>query len=623
MPDAQPIDHTIEYLVISGYLVFLVLLGLVFRKFNANVSDYFRNGCRGTWWLVGASAFMTAFSAVTFTAMAGAAFESGFGVTIIFIGNALGFFLVFAFVGPWYRQLRSITAPEVIRKRFGRLTQQIYAWFNMILGILYAALWLTGLGIFAHTVFGYDLETVILATGAVVLIYSVFGGSWAVMATDFLQLMILIPLSLVVAFLALAEVGGISGFFHSIDQYGLTEQFRFINDPAVRFENAPEKIPLLKYGMAFAVATIMWKTMNNMAITAAPKYFAVKDGREARKAALLACILMILGTAVWFVPPMVARMIFFDEVMANSGLPKPEESAYAVISMRLLPAGMTGLMVVAMFAATMSSMDSGLNRNAAIFTRDIFPGLWRWTGLPEPREHTMFRLSQFFSLVFGIAIVAAALYFAQPEEGSTKGVFEYMLDVGALLGAPLAIPMLLALFIRRAPWWSAIVSMLITLVPSSMAFFEVGISPGAWAPAWLVTILDETWTYQDKIFANTAVGVSAFLATMPFWRVESPAYKAQVTDFFETMRCPIDFEQEVGQANDPRQLKIIGAFCLAAGLFICALMALPNPWSGRMCILFVGGSVATVGVLMMLAGRRPPRTADTPPAPLNVEVEGA
>ena len=53
-------ETSVEYVVIGCYLAVLVGVGMVFRRFNENVSDYFRNGCKGTWWLVGSSAFMTA-----------------------------------------------------------------------------------------------------------------------------------------------------------------------------------------------------------------------------------------------------------------------------------------------------------------------------------------------------------------------------------------------------------------------------------------------------------------------------------------------------------------------------------------------------------------------------------
>lgn len=628
---------TIEYAVIAGYLFVLIAIGFTFRAFNKDASDYFRNGCKGTWWLVGASAFMSSFSAVTFTAMAGAAFESGLGVTIIFLGNALGFFLVFLFLGPWYRQMRAITAPEVIRQRFGRTTQQFYAWFTMVLGILYAALWLTGLGVFASAVFDFEalvfgpfdseLQAVIVFVGLVVLIYSVFGGSWAVMATDFVQFLILIPLTVVVAVLALEQVGWIGGFFEQVKSQDLTEQFRFINDPAVRFADSPGKAATLKYGVAFAVATIMWKAMNNMSVMAAPKFFAVKDGREARGAALLACVMMALGTFVWFIPPMVARLLFADEVTAQA-VPKPEETAYAVAAMRLLPTGLTGLMVVAMFAATMSSMDSGLNRNAAIFTRDILPPLWRWTGRKEPGPHMTLRMGQLFTLIFGLMIISMALFFAGGDAAETgkaqKGIFEHMLNVGALLGAPMAIPMLLALFVRRVPWWAAIATMLVTLLPSSLAFFSGKAEDIAWieglaghlsglresltgliGAAWAgkLTLLD-SWNYQDKIFANSAVGVATFFATMPLWPKQSEAYKAQVGQFFKQMHTPVDFEKEIGEENDNSQLKIMGAFSIAVGGAICLLAFIPQDrWVDHLAAVGVGGFVALAGAGLMWAGR--------------------
>ena len=641
MQDVALDSQTIEYLVIGAYLLVLVAVGFVFRSFNSDVSDYFRNGCKGTWWLVGASAFMTMFSAFTFTGAAGAAFESGFGVTIIFIGNTIGFFLVFLFLGPWYRQLRSITGPEVIRKRFGATTQQFYAWFQMLMQLLYAAIWLNGLAIFAAAVFDFtpisdaiaarapqwltatamgellvtEIGVLIVAVGVVVLLYSVFGGSWAVMATDFIQFLILIPLTILVAVLALDQVGGISGFFQTIQNQGLTEEFKLINDPAVRFASFPDqeaaanKIDAAKYGLAFAAATLLWKAMLNMSLTAAPRFFAAKTGREARLAGLLAAVMMIVGMAVWFIPPMVARMIMADEVLAQQ-VSKPEETAYALISVKLLPAGLTGLMVVAMFAATMSSMDSGLNRNAAIFVRDIIPSGLRLVGLPIPGDKVMFRLSQVFSMMFGLLIVLCALYFASLSGG--KGIFELMLKVGALVGAPMIVPMLLALFIKRAPWWSAIVAVLAAIVPSGMSLLSGTLD--TW-PAWLSglasilePIMGEQWTYQREIFTNSIVGTVAFVSTMPFWKTASAKYRQQVDDFFTEMHTPVDFEKEVGQGNDALQLKIIGWFAVVIGLSIGLVLLVPQDKPGAWkSICFISGFVSGVGGLLIWASKREPK----------------
>ncbi|GAB4189844.1 MAG: Na+:solute symporter [Phycisphaeraceae bacterium] len=591
MPDTSVDARLIEYLVIGGYLAVLVAVGFVFKKFNSNVSDYFRNGCKGTWWLVGSSAFMTSFSAVTFTAMAGAAFESGFGVTIIFIGNAIGFFLGFLFLAPWFRQLRCITAPEIIELRYGRATQMFYAWITMILGLLYAGLWLQGLAIFCAAVFDFtgltfwifdtEVEVVILLVGCVVLIYSVFGGSWAVMATDFLQFLVLMPLTLALAWLALRAVGGIDGFFQMVDARGLTQDFQFINEPG--------HFRADKYTLAFAVATIIYKVVKAAELDTAPKYFAVKDGWEARKAALLASVMMLLGTAVWFIPPMVGRLLYEQDVMAlaEHGVSKPAEAAYAVAGMNLLPVGMTGLMVVAMFSATMSSMDTGLNRNAAIFVRDVYPALVRWVRFPQLSERGAFVLGQVFSFLFGAAIISLAYYFAQSKD---KGVFELMLNVGAMLALPMGLPLLMALFVKPAPWWAAIFSVCVAMVPSSIAFMAQG--------------TPDEWNYQKMIFIIVPTGIISYALTIPFWRFESPAYKAQVDEFFKRMHTPVDFEKEVGKGNDLSQLKIMGSFSAIIGVCICLLVFLPNPWSGRLVILFVGGTVALVGSLLAWLGSR-------------------
>lgn len=594
----------VEYAVIVGYLIALVGVGVVFRGFNKNVSDYFRTGCRGTWWLVGASAFMQLFSAWTFTGAAGAAFEAGWSVMVIFAANVLAFFLVFLFLGPWFRQLRAITAPEIIKLRFGPATQQAYAWLQGLLGVLYASLWLVGLSTFMAAVFDFEqiaralglneIQLVIAVTGTIVVAYSVTGGSWAVMATDFVQSLILIPLTLLVAFLCLREIGGVGALFEQIDQQGLHDDFALIKSQTAEMA---EKFPLGKYGLMFAIATLCYKTIVYSTLVTAQRYFGVKDGKEARKAGLLACLLMLGGMLVWFVPPVVARLTIHDEVMATN-LSKPAEASYALIAMRVLPIGMTGLMVVAMLAATMSSMDSGLNRNAAVFVRDIQPLFRRITGKGEPTPRAEMFAGKIASIILGVIIISVSLYMA--SRGGEAGVFEYMLSVGAVVGLPMAVPMMLALFIRRVPGWSGLFSIAAASVPSVMGFLA-----GKPLGQQIGGVLADPWSYQTQVFLNAGVGALAFCATIPFWSTASERYRAQVSEFFRRMHTPVDFEKEVGEANDSGQLRIIGGFALVMGGLILLLVLVPgNDLLARLSIVFVGGTVAGVGGLLCWAGIR-------------------
>ncbi len=573
----EDLDRTIEFAVIVVYLLFLLGIGLAFRRFNANISDFFRNGARGAWWLVGSSAFMAGISAYTFTGASGVAFEAGWSVAVIYLGNAMGFLFNFLFLAPWFRQLRAITAPEVIRLRYGFLTQQFYAVFGVLMALLSAGLQLWALAIFCSAVFGFEVWHVILVIGAVVVFYSTTGGSWAVMATDFVQSLVMIPMTVLITVLCLIEVGGLAGFGSLINQAGLSSDFRLIN--------ASGDFSLERFTWIWAAAMFLKQTVEHNTITAAQRYFAVKDGRQARKAALLAFFMMSLGSFFWFIPPMVARLLYEEDVMAaGEALNVPAEAAFAVASLKLLPLGLTGMIVVAMFAATMSSMDSGVNRNAAIFVRDLYPAICRVFRLRGFGDFGLLVMGRIFSVFFGGTIILMALYFALV---GGRGMFDVMLDIGAMLGVPLAVPMLMGLFIKRVPPWAAVFSVLCAFVPSIIG--SVG---------------EEVWNFQTKVLVNMGVGAAGFLLTIPFWGKVSQDYRQQVDDFFERMYRPVDFEKEIGGANDLSQLALVGGFTIAVGMFVLGLLLLPNPWTGRLAIFIVAATIIGIGLLMTLAGKR-------------------
>lgn len=581
----SPIEiSNVEYLVVVGYLVLIVCVGVIFKKFSSNTDDYFKSGTKGSWWLVGSSAFMSAFSAWTFTGAAGVAFESGFSVMIIFLGNAFGFFLNFVFMGPWLRQMRVTTFPEAIAKRFGEATRNFYALYEVPIRTLYAAMALYGLGIFCSAVFGYNIYHVIVLSGIVVLFYSATGGRWAVMATDFLQGLILIPLTILIAWLCISKLGGIDSMFKQIEAQGLSEKFRLINS-ATLFGGA------YTWGWASAMVTKGFFVFNS--IYAGPRYFSVKDGREARKAALLASALFLTGGLIWFLPPITARLLFAEEVMAL-GISKPAEAAYAIASVNLLPSGLIGLIVVAILTATMSSLDTGLNTNVAILLKDIYPKLSRYYNWAPKSEAQLLRYGRIYTWGMGVLIIFLALYIAG-QKG--KGIFEIMLDIGALLLIPIQIPLMWGLFIRKTPPWAALSSISCALTVSLLAFLNVPLSSFGFSP-------EATWTFQAKFFGVLGAGSLGFLLSIPFAPAVGSPHRNMVDDFIMTMKTPIDFKTEVGKANDLAQLKIIGRFGVAIAVFIALMLVIPNPIGGRLAIAALALIIGGVSLLMVKAGSK-------------------
>jgi Na+/proline symporter len=237
----------------------------------------------------------------------------------------------------------------------------------------------------------------------------------------------------------------------------------------------------------------------------------------------------------------------------------------------------------------MSNIDSGLNRNSAILVRDIVPLFRRLLGKPDLSDTAGLWLGRIFSLFLGAAIIYLALLFADSDGGT--GIFEHMLTVGAVTAVPMSVPMFLALFIRKVPRWSAIVSIAAAAIPSAIGF-------------------SQGWAFQVQVFSNFAAGSAAFFATMAFWGTASDRYKQRVAEFFRRMHTPIDFAKEVGRPNDPAQLKIVGGFALAAAGFIATLLLLPNDAAGRLSILAIAAFVGGAGALMFITGLRGQRRLD-------------
>ncbi len=586
-----------DYLVILVYCLLMVAVGWSFKDSSQDISDYFRAGCRGTWWLVGASCFMQGFSAITFTGISGQAYIAGWSVMIIFWSNALGFFLQAAVFAPWFRQTRAITGGDVIYARFGRPTEQFYIYLGILASLLWSAVMLLGLSTFISTVFGLPLWGVIVFVGAVVGFYSVASGQWGVMATDFLQAVILIPMTVLVAVLCLRAVGGVSGLVEGIAAQNLAADFALIK-PAEHSYSSLAQVAAGSFTWGWLCAMALNAALGSVNLNASYKYLAVKDGREARRAAALAGMLMLVGSCLWFIPPMTARLLWADQVRAVQGVGNIADAAYAVASLQVLPRGLVGMLVVTMLAATMSTMDTGLTNTAGAITRNAYPPICRALGWRPLEGAALLRLGQVFNLLLGVAIVLLTLWLSVRGDG--KGLFETMLDLMAMFGAPMTMPMVLGLFIRRTPSWAALASCATGFLLSLGLFFHIDVH-------WF----GGAWTWQQKLVWINLAAAGGFVASMPGWRWSSSAYRTQVAAFFQQMFTPVDFRAEVGAVADFHQLRVIGRYALLMGALILLLLLIPNPVSGRVTIAALAGAMLVLGAGMTWRSR-PRRTTAEP-----------
>ena len=587
-----------DHAVIAFYFLFMLLMGWLSSRFIKNSSDYFRGGGQMLWWLVGSGAFMTQFSAWTFTGAASKAYSEGWPIFVIFFANAVGFFLNAAYFAARARQMRVITAIQAVRIRFSKANEQVFTWLQIPLGTLYAGIWLNGLCVFLSAAFGFDLESTIIVTGLVVVAMTLLGGSWAAISGDFIQMLILMPVTVVAAFLALREVGGVPAFIERLPA-GHLDLGSMFNSPLM---------------LLWVVAIMIKQFISTNNMLDASRYLCVKDGGHARRAALLAGVLFLVGPIVWFIPPMAASILHPDLAAVFPGLKNPSEGAFLAISMTTMPAGMIGLLLCGILAATMSSMDSGLNKNAGFFVKNFYHPVLR----PHAPERELVRVGKLTTGVLGMLVIFAGINFSRLEG---LGLFDLMLRFGTLVAVPYTIPLVLSVIVKRTPAWSGWSTVIVCLAVSLLTTHYLD-------AAWLARTLDlaapltadeaNYWAIGAGLFANVIVGTAWFLGTMAFWKHAPADERQRIETFHDRMLVPVDFEREEGANSDYAQARLLGNLSLAYGGFILLLALIPNPLSGRLGFVFCGGVVALVGYALKRASRK-----SQPPAAVNASASDA
>jgi solute:Na+ symporter, SSS family len=568
-----------DYLVIGFYFAFMAMIGWVCRKFIGNTSDYFRGGGKMLWWMAGCSAFVAQFSAWTFTGAAGKAYQDGPVIMVLYFGNALGYGCNFLFFAPRFRQMRVVTSLQAVKARFGAGSEQFFTWVQLPVGVLYAGIWLSGLSVFISAAFGMDLYSTVIVTGSVVLIMAMIGGSWAVAAGDFIQTLVLMPITLVTAVLAIAQVGGLGSFFDKLPRHHLhwTEGER----------------PEILYLWIIALLIKQFISTNNM--LEASRYLNAKDGREAGKGAALGAILFVIGPIFWFIPPMVARIVHPDLHAVFPNLKNPAEGAFVVAGLDNMPVGMLGLLISGIFGATMSNMDIGLNRNAGFFVKNFYQVILR----PRAQEREMLVVSKIVTFLLGVLVITAALTFSTGK----IGLFNLMLQFGGLIALPYCIPLIWGTLIKRAPAWAGWTTVLAGFATSYLGkeFLTAGWLQNhmGWNQHPLSGREADDWTLLLGVLLDSVVCSAWFWGACLFARTRSAAEKARVDEFFERMRTPVDFHKEEGAGNDAQQYRTLGSMSLIYGAFMSLLILIPNSPLGRIGMSVCAGTVLGIGALLL------------------------
>ncbi|MDN5313487.1 Na+:solute symporter [Thermoanaerobacteraceae bacterium SP2] len=428
----------IDYSVLVLFFVAMIIIGLYVKNLIKGIEDYFTAGHRMPWWLAAISHHMSGYSAFAFIAYASVAYKIGFPIytlwaVTIAIAMVLGA-LVFA---PRWTNLglykKVVTPLEIMEPRFNNTVRQALAWSGISLKFIDEGLKLYSIGVFVSVMAGIPLQWSIIFSGIVALLYTTIGGIWADVLTDFAQFIVQLVITIPLAFIVLSKVGGWGGLWQQLP-------------PGRLAAFGGDYTPL--YVLIYLVVVIL--SYNGGTWGLAQRFISLQGPREGMKAAYLSAALYLVYPLFMFIP-MWAAPIFIPSI------DNPEHAYVLMANKFLAPVlpGAMGFMLAAMFAATMSMVDSDSNSVSAVFTKDIYQRVFDPNATPEK----LLNVGRITTAVFCALSVIAGLL--TPAMG---GAFKAMMTWFAGLMGPVAIPMLFGLIFKRTTWKGALLSWLCGVV---------------------------------------------------------------------------------------------------------------------------------------------------------------
>lgn len=573
-----------DWLVLVFYVAFVLCTGRVFMRFSRTASDYFRGGGGMLWWLGGSSILMTSFSAWTFTGGAAKAYEAGTFFLLLFFCNIVGLGFTYFLTAERFRQMRIITKIEGVGRRFGGVNEQVFTWLPLPFNVVMGGLALYSVSVFMQGVFGVDIDILILLLAGTVTLSSMCGGAWAA-AGGFVQLLLVLGITLVMAKLTLShpEVGGLSGLISKMPPHHF--DWTLFERPWI----------LLLFGVALMVNQVV---QNNSIMYGAEKYIYLKNGADARRAALVAMGGFLMLTPIWMIPAVASTILHPDLGAAYPHLNNPHEAAYVAMALTLLPSGLLGLLVSAILATSVASLSNQVSIDAGVLVRSFYIRVIR----PGAPDHQQILLGRWFAGIYGLLLIGMALWFKDLKRFS---LFDLMLLAAASVQIPMAVPLFLGMFFRKTPPWAGWSTMVVGLVVAVSLRFAI-------TEEFLNAVFVPELPFSAREFTDLNIAVTTavllagcsgwFFGTMLWYRREEQA----VLKFFKDMRTPIDpsVEKVPGYIRDSVQYRMIGSHALIYGGFIYLLLLIPNPVGARLCIAFCGTLLAGAGLVLRVVGRR-------------------
>lgn len=453
---------TIQIMItMAAYMIAVIVIGVAFaRRANKSSEAYFLGGRTLGPWVTAMSAEASDMSGWLLMGLPGVAYWCGIAdAAWTAIGLALGTYVNWLITSKRLRRYsekagNAITLPEFFSNRFheeGKVVLTIAALFILVFFTVYAASCLVTCGKLFSTLFGLEYIPMMIIGALFVLLYTIIGGFLAESASDFMQAVVMIIALLVIVIAGTVAAGGlgavienarsIPGFF---DFFGVATPVTVDGVQQV-VNGEPQFGAAGSYGFLNIISTVAWGLGYFGMPQVLLRFMAIRNEHELTRSRRIAVVWVVISLAVAVFIGVVGRTLYPDALSTASSA----ENVFILLSTRLLPPVLAGLVMAGILAATISSSDSYLLIAASAFSKNIYQGLLH----RKATDKQVLIISRITLFV----ITAIAIFIALDENSI---IFTIVSFAWAGFGATFGPLMLMSLFWKRINRAGAVAGMI-------------------------------------------------------------------------------------------------------------------------------------------------------------------
>jgi SSS family solute:Na+ symporter len=434
--------QALDFVAIFAYCALMIFIGWWSSRKQGSTEEYFLGGRGMNPIVAGISIIASLVSSISYISSPGEMVKNGPGWMWQMLHAPISFAVIGYLVIPHLMKQPVTSAYELLEQRFGMGVRKATSAMFVLSRIFWMGLVIFSCSLATATITGLPIHVLIVGVGVVGMSYTIIGGIRAVMITDVVQFAILIGGAVLTIVYITVRCGGVSGWWPDWNSPAIQElnwptpEF-FTLDPNVRLS----VVSVIIYGCSY---WIMAATGDQIVIQ---RFLSTKDVVAARRSFGLSLVGDACTSTVLFLTglALVGFYLRFPQSLpdASLGISGQSDKLFPHFIATVLPSGLTGLVVSAIFAAAMSCLNSGINSISTVLVKD-FPNVFARNCDTDARQ---LRRAQYVGILVGsVAIGMSFAVIYMPG----NNLLEITVRLGSLLAAPLFVAFAMAFFAKRS-----------------------------------------------------------------------------------------------------------------------------------------------------------------------------